>query len=445
MKKKILLFICVCIPLSVVAQLKIDSLGLIRIGNGRSGYGVSAGALNLVNSTGDSCGISITNGDNMKYFSLRLYKKGDFAYIGTGAFGDAYGGFRMQSGGGTTLFSGTFPTFKYKYTPRFMVLAESSPGILVVGKKMRYDCAAIESAVEVRYASAMTFSGYQMDSSNVLTRTFYVKGDGTVYGKNGFIQSSDISKKENIDSISSDSAMTAISALRGVSFNYKEAKTSANTSVRTLSSKKTSVEAVTEGSEDQEGTGETISPEIQAQIEKEKSRKRIGLIAQEVEKVVPEVVRTLPDGSKGIMYTDLVALLVEGMKEIQGTIQKQALCIDSLKKEIAQGSIVTVSQSKNTANQSSDNLSLLNQQIVLYQNCPNPFSATTEIVYSVPDGLENISISIYNLKGDLIKLYSSLAKSGTITLQGAELDSGVYVYSLQVNNQVVASRKMVKE
>ena len=44
-------------------------------------------------------------------------------------------------------------------------------------------------------------------------------------------------------------------------------------------------------------------------------------MAQDVESVVPEVVKQRADGYKGIAYDKLTALLVEGMKEQQNTIE----------------------------------------------------------------------------------------------------------------------------
>jgi hypothetical protein len=50
---------------------------------------------------------------------------------------------------------------------------------------------------------------------------------------------------------------------------------------------------------------------------------KLGFIAQEVEKVLPEVVFTNPtDGLKGINYAEITAVLVEAIKEQQEQIQK---------------------------------------------------------------------------------------------------------------------------
>jgi hypothetical protein len=55
----------------------------------------------------------------------------------------------------------------------------------------------------------------------------------------------------------------------------------------------------------------------------EPERKRIGLIAQEVELIVPEVVRTSEDdGLKSIEYQNLVGLLIESIKDQQKQINE---------------------------------------------------------------------------------------------------------------------------
>ena len=89
---------------------------------------------------------------------------------------------------------------------------------------------------------------------------------------------SDERLKENIHTI--ENAVEKVSALRGVSFDFKESKQS-----------------------------------------------QIGVIAQEVEQIIPEVVQDRPDGYKGVQYGNLVGLLIEAIKEQQEQI-------DTLKKEI---------------------------------------------------------------------------------------------------------------
>ena len=50
--------------------------------------------------------------------------------------------------------------------------------------------------------------------------------------------------------------------------------------------------------------------------------KDIGIVAQEVEEVIPEIVETRENGYKAVKYEKIVALLIEGIKEQQQTIEK---------------------------------------------------------------------------------------------------------------------------
>ncbi len=61
--------------------------------------------------------------------------------------------------------------------------------------------------------------------------------------------------------------------------------------------------------------------------------KDIGLIAQEVEKVVPELVTTDEEGFKSVNYSHMVALLIEAIKEQQYIIEEQKKEIEMLKAE----------------------------------------------------------------------------------------------------------------
>ena len=56
-------------------------------------------------------------------------------------------------------------------------------------------------------------------------------------------------------------------------------------------------------------------------------KKQIGVIAQETEKIIPEVIGECPDGYKTVQYGNIVGLLIEAIKEQQ----KQ---IDELKEKI---------------------------------------------------------------------------------------------------------------
>lgn len=55
----------------------------------------------------------------------------------------------------------------------------------------------------------------------------------------------------------------------------------------------------------------------QRMVEEDDSKQLMGVLAQEVEKIVPEVVYTKNDGYKGVAYGNMVALLIEAIKELK--------------------------------------------------------------------------------------------------------------------------------
>ena len=118
---------------------------------------------------------------------------------------------------------------------------------------------------------------------NTLTGITFLNGQVTLNGKDLEAElalgkslpppSSDEQLKENISTI--QNPIDKVNALRGVDFNWKE-----------------------------------------------NGKKQIGVIAQEVEKILPELVEMRPDGYKGVHYDNVVGLLIEAIKEQQKEIDE---------------------------------------------------------------------------------------------------------------------------
>jgi hypothetical protein len=68
---------------------------------------------------------------------------------------------------------------------------------------------------------------------------------------------------------------------------------------------------------------------------KELSKSNIGVIAQEVEKVLPEAVSTDEVGYKSVRYYYLIPLLIEALKEQDKTVRDQARLVAQQHQEIA--------------------------------------------------------------------------------------------------------------
>lgn len=127
---------------------------------------------------------------------------------------------------------------------------------------------------------------YHLYSNYYGQDVFFVHGTGYLWCKLGGYFGSDIKMKQDIKEI--ESPLKLITQLHGVKYKYKD----------------------------------------DMELDKSKLDERMGLIAQEVEKVVPQVVKEMNDGTKAIAYTDLIGLLVEAVKE-------QQLQIEALKKQIS--------------------------------------------------------------------------------------------------------------
>ena len=59
----------------------------------------------------------------------------------------------------------------------------------------------------------------------------------------------------------------------------------------------------------------------------------IGVVAQNVEEVLPEIVKTDKNGMKSVEYPNLVALLIEAVKEQQKEIVDLKKRLDKFQKE----------------------------------------------------------------------------------------------------------------
>ena len=115
------------------------------------------------------------------------------------------------------------------------------------------------------------------------TKNFYSYGDVTAY------YSSDARLKNNITEI--DNALLKVTKIRGVTFDWNDDYMSK-----------------------------------QPKDDYFNRKHDVGVIAQEIEKVLPEAVATRDDGIKAVRYEKLVPLLIEAIKDLKKEI-------DDLKKD----------------------------------------------------------------------------------------------------------------
>ena len=81
---------------------------------------------------------------------------------------------------------------------------------------------------------------------------------------------------------------------------------------------------------------------------------------------------------------------------------------------------------------------------MLYQNSPNPFNASTTIEYYLKENTLNAMINIYDMNGTQLQTIPLDGTGyGNITINGGEYNSGMYLYALIADGQVVDTKQMV--
>jgi hypothetical protein len=152
------------------------------------------------------------------------------------------------------------------------------------------------------------------------TQELYVAGD--IYATGEILAFSDGDAKTNVETI--DGALDIVERLRGVRYNLK--------------------------------------PEI-AEEYKATKKTQVGLIAQEVEEVLPEVVNSPEEGYKSLNYSRLTAVLIEAIKELkaendglkaqlENQDSSESARIDELEKQLGQllNQMKTISENINASN-----------------------------------------------------------------------------------------------
>jgi hypothetical protein len=103
---------------------------------------------------------------------------------------------------------------------------------------------------------------------------------GSVFATDGFYPQSDAKFKKDVETIKS--SLSVIEQLRGVSYKWKTDEYKEK--------------------EFSEGT-------------------HYGVIAQEIEQVLPDIVKTDDEGNKAVNYTELIPVLIEAIKELKADIE----------------------------------------------------------------------------------------------------------------------------
>ena len=154
--------------------------------------------------------------------------------------------------------------------------------------------------------------------------------------------------------------------------------------------------------------GDSVSPSIESPLKKIKN---YGFVAQQVEKVVPNLVCTDKDLGKSINYDGLIPLLVGSVQNIEGKLMEQNGQL---------GLIKSVAQKKSL-------------------NSTRAYKAgnNIELQYDVPEVAKNVFCVITTMSHDVVITNEIVGRgSGSVELKTADLDAGIYQYAVIVDGNI---------
>lgn len=181
---------------------------------------------------------------------------------------------------------------------------------------------------------------------------------------------------------------------------------------------------------------------------------QLGLIAQDVEKVLPNLVITAvhpeklaEDGSilipavefKTLNYIALIPVTIGAIQEQQAIIEEQKERINALTARLDK---MDADRAATMQRVGADGGS--KEITSLFQNEPNPFNENTVIRYQLPSTVRVAALEIFGANGQLVKRFESLASGqGQIMIAAGALKAGAYSYTLVVDGLRIDSKVMV--
>ncbi len=249
-----------------------------------------------------------------------------------------------------------------------------------------------------RLAVGNNITGFSYtDSSNLFKFNYNVQAPS-------FLVSSDVSIKENISNM--DGLYAKLMDVNPVSYNLSyPVKTDSLALEKNLSK---NVNTITD------------------------DRLHFGFIAQEIQKIYPNLVVEDEDGLLSIDYIGFIPVLVEAYKDLSNKVKEQEDFIADILKSVSPSLMPT------SVNSLSDD------KPVLRQNRPNPFNSCTTIECSLPQDLASAFLYIYDLQGKQIK-HIEIRERGEVrtVIEASTLTPGMYIYSLIADGNEIDSKRMI--
>jgi hypothetical protein len=178
--------------------------------------------------------------------------------------------------------------------------------------------------------------------------------------------------------------------------------------------------------------------EKQARAAKEK-QVQTGFIAQDVEKTAQSIgydfsgVDVDETGIYGLRYAEFTVPLVKAVQELSAQNEQLQAQVSELTAQVAALLGKDAGAGK------------VGSEASLQQNTPNPFTQSTVIGYTLPQGCKSAQIVIANASGNTVRqiLLSPSGGTDSTTIESGTLPAGIYHYSLYVDGSLVDTKQMI--
>ena len=368
-KTQMVTLLLALMPILLHAQLKVNNSGQVKIGNNQDTIpaNLTVGEISFIHNTKYAVNAGISSSpENINIGVAGVSKPLVSSGFNVGVFGDAG---RSDIGGNYGIFG---------------TLYGGADGACIYG-----GLGCLLTPVVGQYAGL--FDGQVLATGEIRA--------------NCFVSSSDARLKTNIESFALEGkALEKVLDMDVVSYNYKERKL-------------------------EKSELDTTDYSALREFNKEQAEIRhYGLLAQDLQKIYPNLVYEGQDGYLGINYVELVPVLIRSIQELKQELD-----------EVKGGS---GAKTRSGSDESADFSSVATGN-VLYQNTPNPFKEQTTIRFSLADGVQDASICIFDMIGKTIKKLPISSGMDSVSVGGYELGEGMFLYSLIVNGQVIDTKRMV--
>ena len=159
-----------------------------------------------------------------------------------------------------------------------------------------------------------------------------------------------------------------------------------------------------------------------------------ALTAQDVSTVFPHLISDNNAAVRYIDYLELVPILIKTIQEMQEEIEDLQTQLPQLSRSAFTEKYENASSQQTIAD---------SNDFALFQNVPNPFTERTIIRFTLPNDTKNACICIFDMSGKMLKQVPVDSSMQSITIEGYELQAGMYIYSLLVNGKEIDTKRMI--